>query len=219
MFISQLENSDKLHCSSFFCFFFFFQLFSFWCDYWTNNNIAGKFKYCKHRTSTEAHVARRGQKTPTQAALTAFFFLLLLHWLLNLLQPADKLLSLPVPDARFQHPHDWLLWRGEQTDESASYTWHKYLEIEWLFMLYWRSNWKPRAAPSGLPGSQYYVCVKQNAGFSPELYIPLGLLRDRWRMEGWTLFPAGEAFGLPGQQKSLRGATASPAKSLVDSQS
>lgn len=127
--------------------------------------------------------------------------LLLLHWLLNLLQPADKLLSLPVSDASVQHPHDWLLWRGEQTDESSSYTWHKYLLIEWLFMLHWTSNWKPRPTPSGLPRRQYYVCVKQKkTGYSLELYVPLGLLRDRWRMTGWTLLPAGEAFGLPGQQ-------------------
>lgn len=68
MFISQLENSDKRRCFPF----FFFYLFSFWYNYWTNNNIGKKFKYCKHRTSTKAHVARRGQKTPTQAALTAF---------------------------------------------------------------------------------------------------------------------------------------------------
>lgn len=34
-------------------------------------------------------------------------------------------------------------------------------------MLYWRSNWKPRAAPSGLPRSQYYVCVKQKRRIQP----------------------------------------------------
>lgn len=60
---------------------------------------------------------------------------------------------------------------------------------------------------------------KKKSGYGLELHVPLGLLRDRWRMTGWTLLPAGEAFGLPGQQKSLRGATASPAKSLVESQS
>ena len=49
--------------------------------------------------------------------------------------------------------------------------------------------------------------------------VPLGLLRDRWRMTGWTLLPVAEALGRPGQQKSLSGAKASPAKSLVESQS
>lgn len=42
--------------------------------------------------------------------------LLLLHRLLDLLQPADKLLSLPVSGASVQHPHDGLLWRRGRTD-------------------------------------------------------------------------------------------------------
>lgn len=154
MFTSQLGNSNKLHC------FPFFVLFSFWYNYWTNNNI-GKNSNIVNIVLVQKHISQDTvRKTPMQAALK---LLLLFHWLLNLLQPADKLLSLPVSDASVQHPHDWLLWRGEETDESSSYNWHKYLQIEWLFMVYWRSNWKPKATPSGLLRSQYYVRVKQEA--------------------------------------------------------
>lgn len=38
----------------------------------TSNIVKIKIKYCKHRTSTKAHIARRGQETPIQAALIAF---------------------------------------------------------------------------------------------------------------------------------------------------
>ena len=152
MVISQLENTV-------FCY-----LFSFWYNYWTNNNI-GKNSNIVNIVPVQKHmsqdVVRKHQHRQR------WQLLLLLHRLLNLLQPADKLLSLSVSDASVQHPHDWLVCRGEQTDESSSYTWHKYLQIEWLFMLYWRSNWKPRPAPSGLPWSQYYVCVKQKRWIQP----------------------------------------------------
>ncbi len=151
MFISQLENSDKLHC----CPFFFF---SFWYNYWTNNNI-GKNSNSVNIVPVQKHMSQ--DVVRKHQYRQRWQLLLLFHWLLNLLQPADKLLSLPVSDASIQHPHDWFLWRGEQTDESSSCTWHKYHQIEWLFMSYWRSNWKPRPTHSGLPRSQYYVCVKQ----------------------------------------------------------
>lgn len=83
--------------------------------------------------------------------------LLFLHWLLNLLQPADKLLSLPVSSASVQHPHDWLLCRGEQTDESCSYTWHNISRLNGFCT----SNWKPRPIPFCLSRSQYYVWVQK----------------------------------------------------------
>lgn len=34
-------------------------------------------------------------------------------------------------------------------------------------MLYWRSNWKPRSTPSGVPRSQYDVCIKKKDWIKP----------------------------------------------------
>lgn len=78
--------------------------------------------------------------------------------------------------------------------------------------------WKTRAEDT-LDAGARQAKAGPGLGGGGRSYAPLGLLRDRCRMTGCTLFPAGEALGLPGQQKSLRGATASPAKSLVESQS
>lgn len=56
---------------------------------------------------------------------------------------------------------------GEQTDESRSDTWHKYLQIEWLFMLYWRSNWKPRPTPLWSPKEPILCLCKTKSLIQP----------------------------------------------------